>query len=389
MSHEIIHTIGSTIYLMFALLFLWVGNIPRTNRGSGWWAMSISCALVARIVIILLLPMEDRRIATAAYAVFNILEKPLLLTGLVRFLNLDMRIRAFWIAGMAAETWLLVTLIADTPPLFRSMGYASVNAGLLACIAWLAWRRSGDNPGLPLRVTAVASGLLAIHWFSAPIVIYFHPTWFKDGFLIGTTLVLLQYLSLLAAVLTLFQQRLVAAEANALDLAFHDPLTGLNNKRYMSTLFDQALLLATRPHHVVAVFYIDLDNFKPINDKAGHDVGDEVLKIIAARLKSHTRSTDICARIGGDEFVVIGTQLVNEEQALEIADKLLAQMTTPVEVNGVFYSLGASIGIALYPKHGDKLPELMKYADCAMYEVKRSGKNRCLVYQAGMDCAVN
>ncbi|WP_229211361.1 MULTISPECIES: GGDEF domain-containing protein [unclassified Duganella] len=351
--------------------------------------MSISCALIARIVLFLLLPMEDRRIATAAYVVFNILEKPLLLTGMVRFLNLDMRIRGFWIAGVAAETWLLVTLIADTHPLFRSMGYATVNAGLLAYMAWLALSKSGEVRGLPLRITAVASGLLAIHWFGAPIVIYFHPTWFKDSFLIGTFLVLVQYFSLLTAVLTLFQQRLVDAEAQALDLAFHDPLTGLSNKRYMSTLFDQALLLATRPHHVVAMLYIDLDNFKPINDKAGHDVGDEVLKIIAARLKSHTRSTDICARIGGDEFVVIATQLINEEQALEIGNKLLAQMMTPVEVNGRSYPLGASIGIGLYPRHADNLPELMKYADCAMYEVKRSGKNRCEVYQASMACAPN
>jgi GGDEF domain-containing protein len=88
-------------------------------------------------------------------------------------------------------------------------------------------------------------------------------------------LVLIIYFSLLAAILLRFQKRLVDAEAKALGLAFLDPLTGLKNKRYMETLFDHALLLATRPHQVVAVFYIDLDNFKPINDSAGHAVGDQ------------------------------------------------------------------------------------------------------------------
>jgi len=183
-------------------------------------------------------------------------------------------------------------------------------------------------------------------------------------------------------VLLLFQRRLMASEATALDLAFHDPLTGLNNKRYMSTLFEQALLLATRPHHVVALLYIDLDNFKPINDTAGHAIGDEVLKTVAARLRENTRSTDICVRIGGDEFVVICTQLDNEEQALEIGNKILKKIMAEIEIDGQRYALGASIGIGLYPRHGDNLNELMKCADSAMYIVKRNGKNRCGIYQA-------
>lgn len=190
--------------------------------------------------------------------------------------------------------------------------------------------------------------------------------------------------SLLAAVLALFQMRLIDAEAKALEMAFLDPLTGLNNKRYMTTLFDQALLLATRPHHVVAVFYIDLDNFKPINDTAGHGVGDEVLKTVAARLKSCTRSTDICARVGGDEFVVIATQLEHERQATEVAGKLLTRLTEGIQVDGNVYALGASIGIALYPQHGRSLAELVQCADNAMYHVKRNGKSGCEVYGAAV-----
>ncbi|WP_377701819.1 diguanylate cyclase domain-containing protein [Pseudoduganella sp. UC29_71] len=220
-----------------------------------------------------------------------------------------------------------------------------------------------------------------MHWLAAPLVLYLFPSWFRNGFVLGTVLVLVQYLSLLAAVLAQFQSRLLEAESKALDLAFLDPLTGLNNKRHVHTLFDQALVLATRPHQVVAVFYIDLDNFKPINDTAGHAAGDEVLKTVAARLKGSTRSTDICARVGGDEFVVIGTQLDSEEQAEGIARKLLAQLTMPVLVNGRSHALGASIGIGLHPRHGSTLPELMQCADQAMYYVKRNGKSGCGVFQ--------
>jgi diguanylate cyclase (GGDEF)-like protein len=130
----------------------------------------------------------------------------------------------------------------------------------------------------------------------------------------------------------------------------------------------------------VAVFYIDLDNFKPINDTAGHAVGDEVLKTVAARLKSSTRSTDICARVGGDEFVVIATQLDDEAQAGEVAKKLMARLTEYIAVDGKEYALGASIGVALYPQHGRNLAELVQRADKAMYQVKRTGKSGCEIF---------
>lgn len=241
--------------------------------------------------------------------------------------------------------------------------------------AWIAyWKRYELHPQL-LLVTAVTSALLAAHWSSAFVIMDIVPSWFTNAFLIGTLLVLVQYFSLLAAVLLSFQKRLLEAESKALDMAFQDPLTGLNNQRYMSTLFDKVLILATRPHQLVAIVYIDLDNFKPINDRAGHAVGDEVLRVIASRLKATTRSTDICARVGGDEFVAICTQLEHQDQAHDIASKLLGELTNPIQIDGNEYVLGASIGISLYPLHGDSLPTLLEYADRAMYQIKHKGKN--------------
>jgi diguanylate cyclase (GGDEF)-like protein len=382
MSYEIVHTFGFTVYFVFLLFFLWVSRFARTTSGAGWWAISLGCALCGRLALFLMLPAASATTATFIYAIFIVLEKPFLLTGISRFLNLGLPERWFWLAAAAAELWLVLTWRADAPALMRSVGYTMVNAGFLCCIAWLAYRHRREVPGWPLYVTALSAIALALHWLSAPYLVALYPAWFRNGFVLGTMLVLIKYFSLLAAVLLRFQKRLVDAEAKALGLAFLDPLTGLKNKRYMETLFDHALLLATRPHQVVAVFYIDLDNFKPINDNAGHAVGDQVLKEVATRLQTNTRSTDICARVGGDEFIVIGTQLENPDQAYDIAKKLLDQLTAQIPAGGGSYALGASIGISLYPIHGTKLAELIERADSAMYQVKRNGKSGFVIYDA-------
>lgn len=383
MPHELVHTVGSTTYFIFILLFLWSRSIPRTNPGSSWWAASITCALLARLSMLLLQGADESRLGVAFYVFFNVLEKPLLLIGLTRFLNIDIKARCFWLPAMAAGLWLLLALAADFTRFPRSLGYSLVNAGLLLTMALLIRSRMQHFPGWPLKMAMAASALLALHWLSAPFLIYFFPSWGRNAFLLGTSLVLVQYLSLLLAVLALFQTRLLEAEAKALEMAYVDPLTGLSNQRYMKSLFEHALVLATRPHQIVAVFYIDLDNFKPINDSAGHAAGDQVLKTMAARMKSVTRSTDICARIGGDEFVVIATQLDEENQASEIAKKLLAQMTRFVPVGEKNFQLGASIGISLYPRHGTDISELVQCADQAMYEVKQNGKSGWQVWGGG------
>ncbi|MBB5189715.1 diguanylate cyclase (GGDEF)-like protein [Silvimonas terrae] len=380
MSGEVVHTFGFTVYFVFALMFTWASHIQRTNPGAGWWALSISSAFFARLLYFALLYTGDTRLIITAYAFFIVLEKPLMLTGIVRFLNLPITTRWFWFIAALADLWLAIAWVGEFDGFTRIAGYSLINTSLLACAAWLIFRHHKVVPGLSLRIAALACLALAAHWLTAPVFIQLYPAWATTGFAVGTMLTLVQYLSLLTAVLSLFQKRLLESEARALDMAFLDPLTGLNNQRYMTTLFDQALLLATRPHHIVAIFYIDLDNFKPVNDKAGHAVGDEVLKAMAQRLKDCTRSTDICARVGGDEFVVIGTQFTREFQVEEMARKLLEHVLLPIEVGGYTFQLGASIGVSLYPEHGNSLTELVQCADKAMYHIKRNGKSGVAVY---------
>lgn len=383
MPSEIVHTIGCTIYFVFAILFLWMGRLPRANPGPGWWAGAMLFAMASRLAYFFLLSHADMALAVFVYAALVVMEKALLAIGLTEFLGLKWRHRGFWAALAAAELWVLFAWLADIDPLARSAGLAVFNAGFLTCVAWIALRHGSQVPNHLMLLTAVVSAALVLHWMSAFVIFQAVPGWRVTGFLLGTLLVLVQYLSLLAAVLMDFQRRLVQAEANALDMAFQDPLTGLNNQRYMNTLFEKALVLANRPHQSAAVIFIDLDNFKPINDLAGHHVGDEVLRTVAGRLKNSTRSTDICARIGGDEFVVICTQLDRAEQAGDIASKLLTELIQPITVEERHFALGASIGISLYPAHGDTLAKLLEYADSAMYQIKRSGKNGYQIHAAG------
>lgn len=339
-------------------------------------------ALAARLV--LLLPQESppTPLIVSLYAALNVVEKFCLVSGVATFLQIPIRRGWLWTAVVAVECWILVAWLYDVSPLTRGLGIALFNAGCLSFTAWVTYRKRHMLQSSLMLITASASVMLALHWLSAFIIMEWMPSWLTNGFLLGTLLVLIQYFSLLAAVLLSFQKRLQDAEANALDMAFQDPLTGLNNRRYMNMLFEKALILATRPHQLIALFYIDLDNFKPINDQAGHKVGDSVLKAIATRIKTVTRSTDICARVGGDEFVAICTQLENPDQANDIANKLLEQLTSPITVEGNAYVLGASIGISLYPLHGDSLSRLLEYADQAMYQIKHRGKNGYQVYNA-------
>lgn len=169
--------------------------------------------------------------------------------------------------------------------------------------------------------------------------------------------------------------RRIGAEMRIRHLANHDELTGLPTRRLAKDRLKTALLSGKRHGWRVAVMFIDLDGFKAINDKFGHDGGDALLAEVAARLKSCLRASDTVARIGGDEFLAIITEFHDESVATWVVQKLLASLDEPVMIDGQRADIGASIGVALYPDHGEDVEDLIRSADQAMYEVKHSGKN--------------
>ncbi|MDE2342440.1 MAG: diguanylate cyclase [Betaproteobacteria bacterium] len=163
-------------------------------------------------------------------------------------------------------------------------------------------------------------------------------------------------------------------------LAYYDTLTNLPNRRLFMDRFSHALTQASRYHRALAVMFLDLDHFKEINDSLGHDVGDELLKAVAARLSACVRSGDTVARQGGDEFVILLAEIGTVDDATQVAEKLLSILQGPVQISGHTLQVSGSIGIAIYPEHGmADIQDLMKKADLAMYAAKRGGRNRyCL-----------
>ncbi|CBL46829.1 Conserved hypothetical protein [gamma proteobacterium HdN1] len=173
-----------------------------------------------------------------------------------------------------------------------------------------------------------------------------------------------------------------ALEQSLKNRAYYDPLTGLPNRSLFSDRLDTALARAQRAHSRFAVLFLDLDDFKPVNDRYGHRVGDLLLQQVAQRFKSVTRESDTIARLGGDEFVMISESLDHSESVLHVAEKLVGQLALPFFVEGHSLQVGCSIGISLFPDHGATNIELTRAADTAMYDAKASADGRCKIYDA-------
>lgn len=159
-------------------------------------------------------------------------------------------------------------------------------------------------------------------------------------------------------------------------LAQHDALTGLPNRMLCYDRIGQAILRARRDREQVAILFLDLDGFKPINDSLGHEIGDELLRTVARRLQQCLREGDTVARLGGDEFVICLPALRDGTAAGTIADKVLESLCAPVVIGESQLQVTCSIGISLYPRDGADTQMLLRAADIAMYQAKSAGRNR-------------
>jgi len=177
------------------------------------------------------------------------------------------------------------------------------------------------------------------------------------------------------------------AEERAEFLATRDPLTGLPNRVLLHDRLEQGIVNAARHRSGFAFMFIDLDRFKTINDSLGHDVGDELLKRVAARLAACVRASDTVARLGGDEFAVILENLrdTDDEGAQQVADKMIAAMGAPMLIGSQHLNTSCSIGISLYPADGKDSATLMKHADVAMYYAKEKGRNNYQFFSPEMN----
>jgi diguanylate cyclase (GGDEF)-like protein len=167
-------------------------------------------------------------------------------------------------------------------------------------------------------------------------------------------------------------------------LAEHDTLTGLANRRFLERILDENIRLAALEDNNIAVFFIDIDDFKKVNDEYGHDTGDHVLQAVAARLLSVFREGDYVARVGGDEFVVVTPGVSDVGNIALMADKVVASFNKPVAIAERQISVSMSVGLALFPEHGRSSQELIRRADEAMYLIKRTGKGAWSLWSPSM-----
>ncbi len=179
------------------------------------------------------------------------------------------------------------------------------------------------------------------------------------------------------------------AEAHTFRLAYFDALTGLPNRSLLRDRIELALAQARRNHQYGAVMFVDLDNFKQINDARGHSVGDHLLTEVAQRLQALLRAEDTVARIGGDEFVLLVNELGTDVEAaaraaMAVAEKVRATLDRPHLIDNFSYTSTGSLGISLFPKAGQKIDDLLREADTAMYRAKGAGRNRIAFFELTM-----
>lgn len=163
-------------------------------------------------------------------------------------------------------------------------------------------------------------------------------------------------------------------------MAYHDPLTQLPNRALFFDSLRQALARTRRKDELLAVCYLDLDNFKPVNDSMGHNVGDQLLVQIAERIRNALRAHDVVARLGGDEFALLLSGLESAAEAMHTLDRLLAAICQPYQLSGKEILIGASVGYTLYPLDNAELDDLLQHADKAMYRAKLNGGNNYHMY---------
>ncbi len=164
------------------------------------------------------------------------------------------------------------------------------------------------------------------------------------------------------------------AQARIEFLALHDPLTQLPNRAHLREQLESTLALARRRGSSLAVLFIDLDNFKTVNDSLGHHVGDDLLRRVAQRITTTVRDSDLVSRLGGDEFVVVLSEVANSQDAALVAQKLLEAVSAPIDIEGHRLTVSPSVGISLFPADGDSSDDLIRHADSAMYYAKESGR---------------
>ena len=354
------------MYLVFAVLLLGtelrpIPSLTDDTELTASWAFAFTLLFVAPLAGAVLAVMATSTIIDLANrkrldrTLFNAAQFALSLAcgGWVGSLVTDLHLVAD--GGPVTPTWIVAVLVSCVVGFALNSAFVSVAVGFHSGlpVAEMLRRSIGINLGMDGLLLALA-----------PIFV-----------VVGTQSLLL--VPLLLATVWIILKSAALALRNKHE-ATHDQLTGIPNRRMFEDHLDLLIEASRGGQRPFALVQIDLDGFKGINDRLGHHYGDRVLKAVAGRLVSNERLNDKCARLGGDEFALLFVGIGSASDADEVAERVLSRIREPLDIDGVPLRVGASLGVAIFPDHGDDPQRLMHHADMAMYEAKRQGGGVCL-----------
>jgi diguanylate cyclase (GGDEF)-like protein len=297
---------------------------------------------------------------------------------------------------------LVTLLVADQVYALQNLDGSYVSGGPIDSLYLFAYVTFGISALHPTMRTLTDPHPVAVQWLghvriaglavamvTGPLLVALGPN--ADGGLlvpaIGTAVLSLLVLVRLAGVVGLLERDVSqrrALEARLRHQAYHDPLTGLANRRRFVEAAEAAIA-ARQGDGTVAALFLDLDDFKTVNDSLGHAAGDDLLATVAGRIRDGLRATDLAARLGGDEFGVLLVDIPDTAYARTVSQRLLEALDVPVRIGGTIVAVGASIGIAVDTPEMRTVDDLLGAADVAMYQAKAGGKGRHQVYAPGSE----
>jgi len=278
------------------------------------------------------------------------------------------------IAASLAALWIAFTLRTDSVWMIYAKYAAAVIMGIaITGMHYTAMAAANFAPD----TVCLTGPLVDNSWMAGTIALI-------TFMVLSTTRVLSVFDARMASRTARMAKSLQKANADLKHMVLHDSLTQLPNRLLLEDRIGQAIGGCRRSGTRCAVLFVDLDRFKPVNDSFGHFVGDELLRAIAERLRSAMRAEDSVARLGGDEFVVLLRHVVDDDDARLVAHKLVELVSAPLQVNGRELCVTPSIGVTLFPDHGNSAQTLITNADAAMYHVKKSGRNGFQLFTPNM-----
>jgi diguanylate cyclase (GGDEF)-like protein len=369
------------------------------SMGSGIWSMHFIGMLAFHLPVAVAFDAENTVLSMAIAIVVSglalyVVRRPIL-TGrnfTVGATLMGVGISAMHYTGMYAMR--MSPPIDYNPPVFVASVIVAIGASFAAL--WIAYRlrhtgfgaaffaKLGSAAIMGLAITGMHyTGMAAARFAPDSVCLAVDST---NGMQSGTLAVTIGITTICILAITLglsaldahsakLADSLQVANEQLLNLALYDSLTSLPSRMLLDDRMAQAALSADRAGKCFALMFIDLDRFKPVNDSFGHGVGDELLKVVAQRLTACIRKVDTVARAGGDEFIVLLSEIADPKDAAVVSGKVLDELSRPFFIDRHELNISGSIGISIYPRDGTDVNRLKANADVAMYQAKRNGRN--------------